>query len=74
MKDILEKLKGMDKGELSAAIKKAQEFAKTNEGKELIEKIKKGEAGIDTATQENLKKKLEGNPDVAKMISDILKG
>ena len=72
--DIMEKLKGMDKKELSAAIKKAQEFAKTDEGKKLVEKIKKGEAGIDSATQENLKKKLEGNPDVAKMISDLLKG
>ena len=68
------KLKGMDKKELSAAIKKAQEFAKTDEGKQFVEKIKKGDAGIDSATQENLKKKLEGNPDVAKMISDLLKG
>ena len=72
--DIFEKLKGMDKKELSAAIKKAQEFAKTDEGKQFVEKIKKGDAGIDGATQENLKKKLEGNPDVAKMISDLLKG
>ena len=74
MKDILEKLKGMDKKELSSAIKKAQEFAKTDEGKEFVEKIRKGEAGIDNATQENLKKKLESNPDVVKMISDLLKG
>lgn len=73
MKDIMEKLKSMDKKELSAAVKKAQEFAKTEEGKELVEKIKKGEAGIDAATQENLKKKLEASPDVAKMISDLLK-
>ena len=72
--NILDKLKGMDKRELSAAIKKAQEFAKTEEGKALVEKIKKGEAGIDKSTQEKLMKESGANPEIAKKISDLLKG
>lgn len=72
--DIFEKLKGMDKKELSAAIKKAQEFAKTEEGKQLVEKIRKGEAGIDKSAQEKIVKELSADPDVAKKLSDLLKG
>ena len=72
--DIFEKLKGMDKKELSSAIKKAQEFAKTDEGKAFVEKIKKGEAGIDKATQEKLIKEIGNNPDIAKKLSDLFKG
>ncbi len=72
--DIFEKLKGMDKKELSAAIKKAQEFAKTDEGKAFVEKVKKGEAGIDKSTQEKLMKEIGNNPDIAKKLSDLFKG
>ena len=72
--DIFEKLKGMDKKELSAAIKKAQEFAKTDEGRALVEKIKKGETGLDKSAQEKLLKEIGANPDIAKKISDLLKG
>lgn len=72
--DIFEKLKGMDKRELSEAIKKAQEFAKTDEGRAFVEKIKKGEAGIDKSTQEKLAKEIGNNPDIAKKLSDLLKG
>ena len=72
--DIFEKLKGMNKKELSAAVKKAQEFAKTDEGKAFVEKIRKGEAGIDKSVQEKLAKELGDNPDIAKKISDLLKG
>ena len=71
--DIFEKLKGMDKRELSAAIKKAREFAKTDEGKAFVEKIKNGEAGIDKSAQEKLMKELGNNPEVAKKISDLFK-
>lgn len=72
--DIFEKLKGMDKKELSEAIKKAREFAKTDEGRQFVEKIKKGEAGIDKSTQEKLAKEIGANPDLAKKLSDLLKG
>ena len=72
--DIFEKLKGMDKKELAAAIKKAQEFAKTDEGRALVEKIKKGETGLDKSAQEKLMKEIGANPDIAKKISDLLKG
>ena len=72
--NILDKLKGMDKRELSAAIKKAQEFAKTEEGKALVEKIKNGEAGIDKSAQEKLMKEIGENPEIAKSISELLKG
>ena len=72
--NILDKLKGMDKRELASAIKKAQEFAKTEEGKALVEKIKNGEAGIDKSTQEKLMKEIGANPEIAKKISDLLKG
>lgn len=72
--DIFEKLKGMDKKELSTAIKKAQEFAKTDEGRALVEKIKKGETGLDKSAQEKLLKEIGANPDIAKKISDLLKG
>lgn len=72
--DIFEKLKGMDKKELSAAIKKAQEFAKTDEGKQFVEKIKKGEAGLDKSTQEKLAKEIGNNPEIAKKLSELLKG
>ena len=72
--DIFEKLKGMDKKELSEAIKKAREFAKTDEGKAFVEKIKKGEAGIDKSTQEKLIKEIGNNPDIAKKLSDLVKG
>ena len=72
--DIFEKLKGMDKNELSEVIRKARDFAKTDEGKVFVEKIKKGEAGIDKSTQEKLVKEIGANPDLAKKLSDLLKG
>lgn len=72
--DIFEKLKGMDKKELSEAIKKAREFAQTDEGRQFVEKIKKGEAGIDKSTQEKIAKEIGANPDLAKKLSDLLKG
>ena len=72
--DIFEKLKAIDKRELSQAVKKAQEFAKTDEGRAMIEKIKKGEGGIDKEAQEKLLQELGKNPDIAKKLSDLLKG
>ena len=43
MKEILDKLKGMDKKQLSEAVKQAKAYADTPQGKELVEKIKKGQ-------------------------------
>lgn len=74
MKDILEKIKGMDKKQLGEAVKQAQAFAATPQGKAFVEKIKNGEAGIDKAQQDDIMKQLSKNPDIAKAISDILKG
>ena len=68
MKDFLDKLKGMDKKQLAEAMQQAKAFAATPEGKEFVEKVKKGEAGIDKAQQENLAKQLSKNPDIAKTI------
>lgn len=76
MKDIIDKLKAMDKKELGEAVKKAKEFAATSRGQELIEKIKSDggmkELGIDGEKQKNIKKELEKNPHIAKIIFDIL--
>lgn len=74
MKEILDKLKGMDKKQLAEATKQAKQFVNTPQGKELVERIKKGETGIDKAQQAELEKQLAKNPDIAKTIFDILKG
>lgn len=73
MKDIIEKLKGMDKKELGKAIKQAKEYMKTDEGKALAEKIKNGEA-ISEAQRNEMMKEIGKNPDISKTISDFLKG
>jgi len=73
MKDIIEKLKGIDKKELSKAIKEAKAYMKTDEGKALAEKIKSGEA-IPEAQRNEMMKELGKNPDIAKTISELLKG
>ncbi len=78
MKDIIDKLKSMDKEQLDAAVKQAKEFAKTDAGQELVRKIKSGDGmqdfGIDKEKQNNIKKELEKNPHIAKTIFDILNG
>ena len=74
MKEILDKLKGMDKKQLSEAVKQAKAYADTPQGKEIVEKIKKGQTGIPESKQLEIKKKLEENPDISKAIFDILKG
>ena len=69
MNDFFEKLKGMDKKQLEEAIRQAKAFAATDEGKAFVEKVKQG-----GAEQENVKKQLGKNPEIAKLIFDILKG
>lgn len=70
MKDIIEQLKTMDKSQLKNAVKQARAFAKTSEGKELVEKIKNAK-GEEKIQKDNIMKELGKNPDLAKMISDI---
>ncbi len=70
MKDIFEKLKGMDKSQLKSAVKQAREFVKTPQGKEFAEKIKNGSAG-EQLQKDNIMKEIGKNPELAKMISDI---
>ena len=76
MKNIFDVLKSMDKDQLNSAVKKAQEFVKTNEGKELVEKLKNENSlkdfGIDEKNKDAIAKALKENPDVAKKISDII--
>lgn len=78
MKDIIEKLKSMDKEQLDAAVKKAQSFIKTPEGQEIVQKIKSNESfeemGIDNEKKNNIVKELGKNPHIAKTIFDILNG
>ena len=63
----------MDKKQLSEAVKQAKAYAETPQGKELVEKIKNGEGGIDSS-KEDIKTQLGKNPEIAKLIFDILKG
>ena len=76
MKNIFDVLKSMDKDQLNDAVKKAQEFAKTDEGKSLMEKLKNQkdlkETGIGDENADSIIKQLRQNPDVIKKISDIL--
>ena len=69
MNDFFEKLRGMDKKQLEEAVKQAKAFVKTDEGKAFVEKVKQG-----GSEQDNIKKELGKNPEIAKLIFDILKG
>jgi len=73
VKDILEKLKNMDKKELSEAVKQAQAFIKTEEGRALAEKIKSGDT-IPKSQYADIMNEVNKNPDIAKAIYNILKG
>ncbi len=74
MKDIIDKLKGMDKKELGEAINQAKAFARTPEGKELVEKVKSGNIDVKNSQYAEIMKEVEKNPDIAKAIFNILKG
>ena len=74
MKDIIEKLKGMDKKELGQAINQAKAFAQTPEGKELVQKVKNGNIDTKNSQYAEIMKEVEKNPDIAKAIFNILKG
>lgn len=68
-------LKGMNKSQLEAAVAKAKEFAQTDKGKEIINELKTtGKVkGVD-GDAEKIIEELKKNPEIAKKLSDILKG
>ena len=70
MKDILEKLKTMDKSQLKNAVKQAKAFASTPEGKDFVEKVKSS-GGAESMQKDDIMKEIGKNPEIAKMISDI---
>lgn len=74
--DIFEMLGKVNKKDIDEAVKRAQEFAKTKEGQQMVEKIKKGEAieGIPISGEEQNKliSTLSKNPEVMKKIGEIL--
>ena len=76
--DIFEMLGKVSKKDIDEAVKKAQEFTKTKEGQDMMEKIKKGEKidGIPISGEEQNKliSTLSKNPEVMKKISEILGG
>lgn len=76
MNDILKMLAKMDKKQLDEAIVKAREFANTPEGKNVMEKLSRGETikGIPVPAdqQSKLFSELGKNPDAMKKISEIL--
>lgn len=71
MKEIIDKLKSMDKAELDAAMQKAKKFAQTPQGQEFVQKLKDGKG---TPQQEKAMKELGKDPNIAKLIFDILNG
>ena len=76
--DIFEMLGKVSKKDIDEAVRKAQEFTKTKEGQDMMEKIKKGEKidGIPISGEEQSKliSTLSKNPEVMKKISEILGG
>ena len=74
MKDILDKLKGMDKKELKEAIKQAKAFIETDEGKALAEKIKNGDKAAPKSQYSEIMEEVNKNPEIAQAIFNILKG
>ena len=74
MKDFFGKIKGMDKAQLSEAVKQAKAFTQTEDGKEMLRKLRSGDMGINKSQQEALMNELSKNPDIAKTVSDILNG
>ena len=58
-------LKNLDPQTLSAAMKKIQEFSKTDKGKEIIENLKNG-GSVGGLNREELVKTLSQNPEALK--------
>ncbi|MEE0866989.1 MAG: hypothetical protein UIL37_01640 [Clostridia bacterium] len=75
MKDIMSMLRSMDKQQLNDAVKKAQDFIKTEEGKKTMEKLRRGETidsiPISSKEQSDLISALSENPEAVKKIAEI---
>lgn len=78
MQDIVSMLKNMKPGELNEAISKAKKFMETEEGKAVVEKLKKGQPveglPVTTAQQNELIAQLTKNPQTAKQLGTMLGG
>ncbi|MGN1098176.1 MAG: hypothetical protein ACI4SS_04705 [Clostridia bacterium] len=76
MQDIVSMLKGINPAELNDAVNKAKAFMQTAEGKQMMEKLKKGQPieGLPVTTQEQnqLIAQLSKNPQMAKQLASIL--
>ena len=64
-------LKNMDSAALADAVKAAQKYAKTEEGKKVIEGLKKGEK-IGGADKNDIMSLIKNNPDLAKKLNGLL--
>ncbi len=76
MQDIVSILKNMNPAELTDAVNRARAFVGTKEGRQMLEKLKKGQPieGLPVTTQEQnqLIAQLTKNPQAAKQLADIL--
>ena len=76
MQDILSMLKNMKPAELSDAVNKAKAFVNTPDGKQVLEKLKKGQPveGLPVTTQEQnqIIAQLTKNPQIAKQLGSML--
>ena len=76
MQDILSMLKGMNPAELTDAVNKAKAFVSTPEGKQVLEKLKKGQPveglPVTTKEQNEVLAQLTKNPQIAKQLGSLL--
>ena len=74
--DILSMLQKLDKKQLSDAVKKAQEFSRTEDGKKIVEKLKKGETiegfPVDEENQKKIMDELGKNPEVIEKLMELI--
>ena len=76
MQDILSMLKSMNPNELADAVNKARAFANTPDGKQMIDKLRKGQPieGLPVTSQEQnqIIAQLTKNPQIAKQLGSML--
>ncbi len=76
MQDIASILKSISPQELGEAVAKAKQFASSPEGREMLQKLKKGQPidGLPVTTQEQNKliSELTKNPQTAKQLAAML--
>lgn len=62
-------LKGLDKKSLSEAAEKIKEFTKTDKGKEMVEKLKRGEK-VGGVSKEDVLNALKQNPEILQKLKE----